>query len=87
MSHPPSVLVTRTAPSLEELGRLYRKERDADNVRRLHAIILMIKIQDAEEVAEMCIISADTLRRWIKAFNEEGLEGLFKKNNAGARPS
>ena len=87
MSRPPSVLVTRAVPSLEELGKIYRKERDGDHVRRLHGIILMIKIQDAEEVADMCVVSGDTLRRWVKSFNEEGLEGLFKKNNPGAPPS
>jgi transposase len=87
MSRPPSVLVTRTVPSLDELGKLYRKERNADNVRRLHAIILMLKFQNAEDVADMCLVGADTLRRWIKAFNEEGLGGLFKKNNPAARPS
>jgi transposase len=69
------------------LKKIYRKERDGENVRRLHAIILMIKLQDPEAVADMCMINGDTLRRWVKAYNEEGIPGLYKKNNPGARPS
>jgi transposase len=72
---------------MDQLKRIYRKERDGENVRRLHAIILMIKLQNAEEVADMCMISADTLRRWVKAYNEGGVPGLYKKNNPGAHPS
>jgi hypothetical protein len=79
MSRPPSVLVTRTDPSLKKLIKMFKKQREGDKVRHLHAIILMIKKQNAEIVAELMDMDADTIRRWVESFNEGGLEGLYKK--------
>ncbi len=84
MSRPPSVKVTRPLPTYRALVNLYNKEEDADKVRRLHAIILMKKIKNAEGVAKMCGVSANTVRRWVEAFNAGGLEELFKKKAPGA---
>ncbi|OLS15723.1 MAG: hypothetical protein RBG13Loki_0659 [Promethearchaeota archaeon CR_4] len=79
MSRPPNVKVTRPVPTYRALVKLYNKEEDADKVRHLHAIILMKKMRNAEAVAKMCGVSANTVRRWVEAFNAGGLEGLFKK--------
>ncbi len=86
MSRPPSVKVTRPLPTYRALIKLYNAEEDPDKVRRLHAIILMKKMKNAEAVAKMCGVSANTVRRWVEAFNEVGLEGLFKKNAPGVPP-
>jgi hypothetical protein len=87
MSRTPSVLVTRASPNYLELVKLFKRERDGRRVRCLHVIILMLKFADAEEVAQMCVVSANTVRRWVEAFNEEGLDGLFKKNYPDGAPS
>jgi transposase len=58
---------------------MYKKQREGDKVRHLLAIILMIKKQNAEIVAELMEMDADTIRRWVEAFNEGGLEELYKK--------
>ena len=83
MSRPPSVLVTRDTPSHRELVKMFKKEKDGAMVRRLHVILLMLEMQDAEQVAPLCKVDAETVRRWVKTFNEEGLEGLRKKKAPG----
>ena len=87
MSRPPSVKVTRRQPRYRVLLQLYKKEQDAEKVRRLNAILLMLKMKNAEEVAKFCGISANTVRRWVEAFNEGGLEELYKKKAPDAPPS
>jgi transposase len=39
----------------------------------------MNKLRNAEEVAELLEIEADTVRRWVKEFNEMGYDALRKK--------
>ncbi len=86
MSRPPSVKVTRPLPTYRALVKLYNTEEDPDKVRRLHAIILMKKMKNAEAVAKMCGVSSNTIRRWVEAFNAGGLEALFKKKAPDAPP-
>lgn len=87
MSRPPSILVTRTDPDDKFLRKRYRKERDADKVRRLNVIRLMRKLKNAQRVADLLEIDADTVRRYVEAFNEEGLEGLYQKKDPEEAPS
>ncbi len=87
MSRQPSVVVTRASPDFDELVRLFKKEKDGNKVRRLHAITRMIELGNAEEVARECRVHPNTLRRWVEGFNEGGLEGLFKKKVPGDPPS
>jgi hypothetical protein len=79
MSRPPSILVTRTEPTLKGLEKRYRREKDADKVRRIGIIVLMLRLKNAERVAELMGLEADTVRAYVEAFNEGGLEGLYKK--------
>lgn len=81
MSKPPSVLVSRLYPGYNNLVKLFRREKDGDNVRRLHAIILMLEHKNSERVAEICKVDAETIRRWVKGFNDGGLDGLLKKKD------
>jgi transposase len=87
MSRPPSILVTRTSLSHRELVKIFKKERDGAVVRRLQAILLMMKYEDAEQVAPLCEVDPDTVRRWVKVYNEEGVEGLRKKKAPDAAAS
>jgi transposase len=41
----------------------------------------MILLDNVTEVAKLDSISDDTVRRWIKIFNDGGLEALSKKND------
>jgi len=81
MSKTPSVLVSRSNPDYKNLVKLFRREKDGDNVKRLHAIILMLDHKNSERVAKICKVNAETVRRWVKGFNDGGLDGLLKKKD------
>lgn len=84
MADSPSIHVTRKDPDLKKLQKRYRKEKDAEIVRRLNVIILMIIMENVTEVAKIVAMSDDTVRRWVKIFNDGGLEALSKKNDPDA---
>jgi len=82
MTENSSIHVTRKDPDLKKLQKRYRKEKDAEIVRRLGIIIHMILLDSVMEVANFDAISDDTVRRWVRIFNDGGLEALAKKNEA-----
>jgi transposase len=75
--------ITRKDPDLGALRKAYRKQKDGEIVRRINIIILMLLIDNIARVAELAGVSDDTVRRWIEAFNEGGIDGLTKKNDLG----
>jgi hypothetical protein len=79
-----SFLITRTDPPVQALQKIVKREKDAEMVRRIQAIIMTIILGDIGQVLNILDISKDTLARWIKRYNEGGLEGLAKKNDLGA---
>ena len=79
MSRPPSIRITRDTPTHRELVKMFKKEKDGAMVRRFLVLVLMHERQNAEDVAELCKVDPDTVRRWVKTFNEEGVAGLRKK--------
>lgn len=81
MSRPPSILVTRTDPDEKKLKRKFKKEKNGDHVRKLNVIRLMRKLKNAEDVAELLEMTADTVRTYVEAFNEGGLDELYKKKD------
>ena len=81
MSRPISVKITRTDPNYPTLVRMFKKEKNGDRVRKLHALVLMYQWHNAERVAQAFEMESDTIRHWVQIFNEEGLEGLFKKKD------
>jgi len=87
MSRPPSVRITRDSPTHRELVKMFKKEKDGAMVRRFLVLVLMLERQNAEDVAELCKVDPDTVRRWVKTFNEEGVEGLRKKKVLEDGPS
>jgi len=74
-------------PTHRELVKMFKKEREGAMVRRLQAILLMLEKQDAEQVAPLCHVNPDTVRRWVKTFNEQGVKGLRKKKALDAAAS
>jgi len=67
--------LTRTVPGKEEVKELYRKEKDTRLKERYHAMYLMHEFQNAGKVAELIGKTKMTLLKWVKAFNEVGIEG------------
>lgn len=76
--------VIRKEPDLKILKKMYRKEKDGEIVRRIGIIIHMLLLDNVMEVAQLDAISDDSVRRWIKAFNEGGVDALRKKNDPDA---
>jgi transposase len=79
MSRPVSVLVNRSDISLNDLKKLYKKTRDLDIGLRILAIMNMIKLKNAETIANFLQVDADTIRRWVYEFNTKGLASFEKK--------
>jgi len=87
MSRPPSILVTRSDPDKKLMKKYFKKEKDGDHVRKLTVIRLMRKLQNAEQVAELLDLSAETVRNYVEAFNLGGLDELYKKKDQDEDPS
>lgn len=61
---------------LAELKRLERSEKDADQARRLRIVILAIEGWTAPAIAMAVGLSRRICQRWVRRYNELGLEGL-----------
>src|SRR5436190_1318174 len=62
--------------SLAELERLERDEQDAARAKRLRIVILALKGFTAPAISLSLGPSRRICQRWIRRYNEEGLEGL-----------
>ncbi|MCO6047788.1 IS630 family transposase [Aeoliella sp. ICT_H6.2] len=70
---------------LEELKRLERAERNADQARRLRIVILAIEGWTAPAIAMAVGLSRRICQRWLRRYNESGLEGLDDKRGLQPR--
>jgi len=70
---------------LSELKRLERGEKDADRARRLRIVILGIEGWTAPAVAMALGLSRRICQRWIRRYNDSGIEGLSDRR--GRKPS
>ena len=61
---------------LEELKRLERVEKNADHARRLRIVILGMEGWTAPAVAMAVGLTRRICQRWVRRYNESGLEGL-----------
>ncbi len=65
---------------VEDVERMYRREKDAGLARKLNAIKLLMKGRAKKEVAEILDVSVATIGNWRDRWNREGKEGLKSKN-------
>jgi len=70
----------------EEIERLYKKEKDPRVKEKLHAILLLLDGKTAIEVAGILRRNKRTIRRWVKAWNDKGYEGLKPWNGQEKKP-
>ena len=69
---------------LKELNELYRTTRDVRLQRRAQIILLAAeKGMVAQEIAEIVRDSDQTVRRWLKRYQAEGIEGLKDRPRPG----
>ena len=71
-----AVEITRTELSTTELRRAAACSRDADAVRRMLALALVLEGRSRKEAAESCGMDRQTLRDWVIRYNEGGLPSL-----------
>jgi len=69
----------------EELDHEIRRTRDGRYRLRLQAIVLVMEGLNAQTITERLKIGRDTFFRWVKWYNEKGLDGI-KEVSKGGRP-
>lgn len=74
-----------TAAQLEELDRLYRSTRNVRLLARTQMVLLAAEQQlTAPQIAAIVRTSEQTVRRWLKRYQSEGIEGLRDVPRSGA---
>jgi transposase len=77
--------ITRTEHSATELRALAAKIKDAEVVRRLLALALVLEGHSREEAARTNGMDRQTLRDWVHRYNDGGVAGL--RSGAGGGPA
>jgi transposase len=72
--------------SADQLRQLAAKTTDANQVRRLLALVTVRDGMERDEAARIGGMDRQTLRDWVHAFNERGPEGLINAKAPGAKP-
>lgn len=72
---------------LEELVRLERVERNAAHSKRLRIVVLAIGGWTAPAIATAVGLSRRVCQRWVRQFNESGLDGLQDRRGQQPRPT
>jgi transposase len=81
-----AVAITRTELTAADLRGAAARARDADAVRRMLAIALVLEGHSRAEAAEACGMDRQTLRDWVHRYNAEGIGGLSDRRPPGRKP-
>jgi transposase len=68
--------ITNTTVTRDEVWTAFRRTHDARLRERDHSILLLLDGKSCPEVAQWLYRDEETLRSWVHAFNEGGLQGL-----------
>jgi hypothetical protein len=68
--------ITNTTVTRDEVWRAFRRTHDVRLRERYHGILLLMDGKSCPEVAQWLYRDEDTVRGWVHAFNQEGLQGL-----------
>jgi len=72
--------------SSEEFRQLAAKAKDANQARRLLALAAIRDGKGRAEAARIGGMDRQTLRDWVHALNERGLDGLINRKAPGRKP-
>jgi transposase len=81
-----TVKITRTEFSAEELRRKAGRVRDANQSRRLLALVQVLEGAPRSEAARNAGMDRQTLRDWVHRYNAEGVDGLSDRQRSGRKP-
>ena len=71
--------------TIEELRREIRRTKDGRYSLRIQSIILRKEGKSTKEIQESLLVSRDFIARWIRRYNEKGLEALKYRHTGGKR--
>jgi transposase len=77
-----AIALSRRELTAAELRSAAAKNRDAQAVRRMLAIALVLEGVERRTAAETCGMDRQTLRDWVHRYNAEGLAGLSNRRGA-----
>jgi transposase len=81
-----TVAITRRELGAGELRREAKRCRDAAASRRMLALALVLEGCSREEAARHAGMDRQSLRDWVRRYNEEGLAGLRDRARPGRKP-
>jgi len=61
---------------LEAMRRYKNKKSNSHERQRYHALLLVTKGYSYRETAEILFVDEETISRWVRAYQEKGLDGL-----------
>lgn len=80
-------LASQSAEEIAKLDEIYRKSKHVHFKQRVQIVLLALeKGLVAAEIGEIVRLNEQTVRRWLKRYQAEGLEGLKDKPRPGAKP-
>lgn len=71
---------------VDELRRLYGREKSAKQACRLRIIILAAEQHTAEEISRRVDLSPRQVQSWVRRYNCEGVAGLVDRKGRGPKP-
>ena len=74
-----------THHTVEELQGFLRRESNVVVFKRLQCVLAALKGQTGAEIAQVLSVSARTVRRLVKRYNEEGIEGMKTQPGQGRK--
>ena len=77
------MIVCRTHVTLEELGKMVRREKVVRRHSRLRAVLLAMQGRDAPTIAAMVGAGRRSVQDWVRRFNERGIDGLSDRPRTG----
>jgi transposase len=80
-----TVAVTRKELGAGDLRGEARRCRDGAASRRMLALALVLEGSSREEAARAAGMDRQTLRDWVRRYNEEGLAGLHDRHRSGRK--
>lgn len=81
-----AITITNLDHSVGSLRQLAAKAKDAQVVRRLLALALLLEGKSRTEAALQAGMQRQTLRDWVHRYNAEGVAGLASRIGSGPAP-